>query len=52
MPVRLLRLDPLGIGRQRNGDSENDGFGHAQVSTDSRIAPKSRAEAFSGSSEG
>jgi hypothetical protein len=43
MPIRFFRLDPLRIRRQRNSDGENNGFLHAQVSTDSCIAPKSRA---------
>jgi hypothetical protein len=42
VPIRLLRLDPLGIGRQNNGESENSGFLHAQVSTNSWTAPKKR----------
>jgi hypothetical protein len=40
VPVRLFCFDPLGTGGQRDGDGENNGFLHAQVSTDSSIAPK------------
>jgi hypothetical protein len=45
VPVRLLRFDPLGIGRQSKGDCENNNFLHAQVSSDSCTAPKSQATA-------
>jgi hypothetical protein len=44
VPVRPLRFDPLGVGRQSNGDCENNAFLHAQVSTDSCTAPKTIAQ--------
>src|SRR5690349_12662280 len=38
--IRFLRLDPLRVRRQREGNGEDNGFLHAQVSTDPCIAPK------------
>jgi hypothetical protein len=43
--IRSIGVDPLGIDRQRGGDSENKSFPHDQVSTYSSIAPK-KARAF------
>jgi hypothetical protein len=38
--IRLFRLDPLGIGRQSDGNGEDNDSLHAQVSAESCRMPK------------